>query len=68
MTKEYKINLPNPNGISMSIDEFPRTLLGKVMYDIHFFVGLGCSGKTAYKKALKAFAEQIIEEVKENKF
>ncbi|MFA6358814.1 MAG: hypothetical protein WCY09_09190 [Candidatus Omnitrophota bacterium] len=67
MKKEYTIEFPGAE-FSMSMDEFPKTLLGRTMYDIHFLTGVGCQNKKAYKELLRETAKQIIRNVKENKF
>lgn len=69
MKKEKPYSIEFPNGkFSIAVSDFPRTILGKTMYDIHFFAGTGCGNKKAYWEFLEATAKQIIKQVKNNKF
>jgi len=63
---EYTVGNHEPMFV-FSAKSFKRNLTGKIMWDIHFFRGLGCKNRIAYKKALKGFAESIIKQVREVK-
>lgn len=67
--KEEQFRIIEPgNGFDVAVDEFPHSLVGKVMHSIHFLSGVSCPTKEKYLEALQAFSEDIINDVKNNNF